>query len=48
VLPRSPDAEEAAMARTYIAAAGLDDPVRRQWVNLVQGLLLSNEFVFVE
>ena len=26
----------------------LDDPVRRQWVNLVQGLLLSNEFVFVE
>jgi hypothetical protein len=48
VLSRSPDAEETAMARTYIAAAGLDDPVRRQWVNLVQGLLLSNEFVFVE
>jgi hypothetical protein len=48
VLSRSPDAEENVMARTYIAAAALDDPVRRQWVNLVQGLLLSNEFVFVE
>ncbi len=48
VLSRSPDAEEAALARAYLSAAALDDPVRRQWVNLVQGLLLSNEFVFVE
>ena len=35
-------------ARAYLSAAALDDPVRRQWVNLIQGLLLSNEFVFVE
>jgi hypothetical protein len=48
VLSRSPDAEEAAMARSYLSLAALDDPVRRQWVNLVQGLLLSNEFEFVE
>ncbi len=48
VLSRSPDAEETALAKAYLSGAALDDPVRRQWINLVQGLLLSNEFVFVE
>ncbi len=44
VLSRNPDGEEIALASSYLSGA----PIERQWVGFVQGLLLSNEFVFCD
>ncbi len=47
VLAREPSAAERALATGYLKAA-LDDPAARLWVDFAHGLLLSNEFVFVD
>ena len=44
VLSRNPDAEESTLATKYLG----DAPGERQWTNFVQGLLLSNEFIFCD
>jgi hypothetical protein len=44
VLSRTPDREETALATSYVGEA----PGERQWVSFVQGLLLSNEFIFCD
>jgi hypothetical protein len=44
VLSRVPDAEEEKLAASYLG----DAPTERQWVSFVQGLLLSNEFIFCD
>lgn len=44
VLSRHADAEEIALATAYLG----DAPAERQWANFVQGLLLSNEFIFCD
>jgi hypothetical protein len=48
VLSRDPDSVERELADKYIGSAPLDGSGAKQWTTLVQGLLLSNEFMFVD
>lgn len=48
-LARNPDAVELDASLTFLEGASWEDPAgRRRWVSFAQGLLLSNEFVFVD
>jgi hypothetical protein len=47
MLSRDPSREEIRLATGYLQAA-LDDPAAPLWVHFAHGLLLSNEFVFVD
>jgi hypothetical protein len=48
VLGRHPSAEEARLAVDYLTTTSLDAAGAPRWTDFVQGLLLSNEFVFVD
>ncbi len=48
IYSRQPMKEELQLAQDYVGDAALDEKGSRQWANLVQGLLIANEFVFVD
>ncbi|MGV3756897.1 MAG: DUF1553 domain-containing protein, partial [Verrucomicrobiota bacterium] len=48
IYSRQPTKEELQLAQDYVGDAALDEKDSRQWANLVQGLLIANEFVFVD
>lgn len=48
VYSRPPIKDELKLARDYVDDAALDEKGSRQWANFVQGLLIANEFVFVD
>lgn len=48
IYSRLPKKDELALAKEYLAKASEDEAGRKQWVSFVQGLLIANEFVFVD
>ncbi len=48
VYSRQPTKDELKLAREYVSVPGNEETVNRQWANFVQGLLIANEFVFVD
>ncbi len=48
VYARPATKEELKLAQDYLADSAFDEKGRHQWVNLVQGLMIANEFVFVD
>jgi hypothetical protein len=48
VLSRQPSRDEIQFGETCVGTAPLDQSGAREWATLVQGLLLSNEFVYVD
>ncbi|MBI5775160.1 MAG: DUF1553 domain-containing protein, partial [Verrucomicrobia bacterium] len=48
VLSRQPSKDEVKLAMNYVGDAPLDEPGATRWASFVQGLLVSNEFVYVD
>ncbi|HEY1173215.1 MAG TPA: DUF1549 and DUF1553 domain-containing protein [Verrucomicrobiae bacterium] len=48
VYSRQPTREELKLAQEYAGPIATDEAGNKRWVNLVQGLLIANEFVFVD
>ena len=48
VLSRQPSKDEMKLAMSYVGDAPLDEPGAQRWASFVQGLLVSNEFVYVD
>ncbi len=48
VLSRQPSKDEMKLALNYVGDASLDESGAQRWASFVQGLLVSNEFIFVD
>lgn len=48
VLSREPTKDELKLAQSYVGTAPLDESGKERWTSFAQGLLVSNEFVYVD